>query len=131
MTKFFIKRGVLLLAVISSVCATAQTAEGVASFGGEIDGVRKYRELRSDVDSALWDKNLNFEESYVNDDKNSFTFSEGQLDDDEDVIQGSSAMTTSNDDYFLSEVGYLFSSMRFRVRAYENQYNNVYANGVC
>lgn len=130
MTKFFIKRGVLLLAVISSVCATAQTAEGVASFGGEIDGVRKYRELRSDVDSALWDKNLNFEESYVNDDKNSFTFSEGQLDDDEDVIQGSSAMTTSNDDYFLSEVGYLFSSMRFRVRAYENQYNNVYANGV-
>ena len=59
-----------------------------------------------------------------------FTFSEGQLDEDEDVIQGSSTMTGSNDDYFLSEVGYLFSPMRFRIRAYENMYNNVYANGV-
>ncbi len=65
-----------------------------------------------------------------NDGKDSFTFSEGQLDDDEDLIQGSSSMVSSNDDYFLSEVGYLFSPMRFRIRAYENQYNNVYMNGV-
>ncbi len=64
------------------------------------------------------------------DGKDSFTFSEGQLDDDEDVIQGSSAMVSSNDDFFLSEVGYLFSPMRFKIRAYDNQYNNVYANGV-
>lgn len=66
----------------------------------------------------------------TNDDKDAFTFSEGQLNEDEDVIQGSSAITSSNDDYFLSEVGYLFSPMRFRIRAYDNQYNNVYANGV-
>ncbi|MBR6649746.1 MAG: hypothetical protein IKL29_10280, partial [Bacteroidaceae bacterium] len=64
------------------------------------------------------------------DGKDAFTFSEGQLDEDEDVIQGASTMSTSSDDYFLSEVGYLFSPMRFRIRAYENMYNNVYANGV-
>ena len=70
------------------------------------------------------------EELSLDNDKDAFTFSEGQLDEDEDVIQGSSTMTGSNDDYFLSEVGYLFSPMRFRVRAYENMYSNVYANGV-
>ncbi len=62
-------------------------------------------------------------------DKDQFTFTESMLDEDEDVIQGASAMTTSSDDYFLSEVGYRWSSMRFKVRGYDAQYNNVYANG--
>lgn len=66
----------------------------------------------------------------INDEGNeSYTFSEGQLGDDDDYA-GTTAMVSSNDDYFLSEVGYLFSPMRFRVRAYESMYNNVYANGV-
>ena len=65
----------------------------------------------------------------INDDNESYTFSEGQLGEDEDFA-GTTAMISSNDDYFLSEVGYLFSAMRFRIRAYESQYNNVYANGV-
>ena len=65
----------------------------------------------------------------INDDNESYTFSEGQLGEDEDFA-GTTAMVSSNDDYFLSEVGYLFSSMRFRIRAYDSQYNNVYANGV-
>ena len=66
----------------------------------------------------------------ISDDNNeSYTFSEGQLGDDDDYA-GTTAMISSNDDYFLSEVGYLFSPMRFRVRAYESMYNNVYANGV-
>ena len=66
----------------------------------------------------------------LNDEDNeSYTFSEGQLGEDEDFT-GTTAMTSSNDDYFLSEVGYLFSPMRFRIRAYNAQYNNVYANGV-
>ena len=64
-----------------------------------------------------------------NDDRDAFTFIEGQLDEDEDVIQGSSTISSSNDDYFLSEVGYLFSPMRFRIRAYENYYSKMYANG--
>ena len=62
-------------------------------------------------------------------DKDQFTFTESMLDEDEDVIQGASAMTTSSDDYFLSEVGYRWSSMRFKQRGYDSQYNNVYANG--
>ncbi len=62
-------------------------------------------------------------------DKDQFTFTESMLDEDEDVIQGASAMTTSSDDYFLSEVGYRWSSMRFKVRGYDSQYNSVYANG--
>ncbi len=62
-------------------------------------------------------------------DKDQFTFTENMLDDDEDVIQGASAMTTSSDDYFLSEVGYRWSAMRFKIRGYNSQYNNVYANG--
>ena len=66
----------------------------------------------------------------LSDDSNeSYTFSEGQLGEDEDFT-GTTAMVSSNDDYFLSEVGYLFSPMRFRIRAYNSQYNNVYANGV-
>ena len=66
----------------------------------------------------------------ISDDNNeSYTFSEGQLGEDDDYA-GTTAMVSSNDDYFLSEVGYLFSPMRFRVRAYESMYNNVYANGV-
>ena len=65
----------------------------------------------------------------INIDKDQFTFTEGMLDEDEDVIQGVSAMTTSSDDYFLSEVGYRWSAMRFKMRGYDSQYNNVYANG--
>lgn len=80
--------------------------------------------IRQSRDSILW------KDMAVENDKDAFTFTEGQLDEDEDIIQGSSTMTTSNDDYFLSEVGYLFSSMRFKIRAYDNMYNNVYANGV-
>ena len=62
-------------------------------------------------------------------DKDQFTFNENMLDEDEDVIQGASAMTTSSDDFFLSEVGYRWSAMRFKLRGYDSQYNNVYANG--
>ncbi len=87
------------------------------------------KEIRKDPVRKL-DSTLVAPSTTVNSDFDTFTFTEGQLDEDEDVIQGSSTMTGSNDDYFLSEVGYLFSSMRFRIRAYENMYNNVYANGV-
>ena len=65
----------------------------------------------------------------IDDNNESYTFSEGQLGEDED-FSGTTAMISSNDDYFLSEVGYRFSAMRFRIRAYESHYNNVYANGV-
>lgn len=64
-----------------------------------------------------------------NGDFSSFTFSESQLDDDADISQSAAVLTSFNEDAYLSNVGYLFSPMRFKVRAFDNQYNGVYFNG--
>lgn len=85
------------------------------------------------IDSLFFDAekkdNIIFLDDFNGENNDSYTFTEGQLGDDEDFA-GTTAMISSNDDYFLSEVGYRFSSIRFRTRAYHSQYNNVYANGV-
>lgn len=81
------------------------------------------------ADSLLKENKVSNVITIADDNNESYTFSEGQLGDDDDYA-GTTAMISSNDDYFLSEVGYLFSPMRFRIRAYESMYNNVYANGV-
>ena len=59
-----------------------------------------------------------------------FTFTESQLDEDNDASQTVSSITGAKNDPYNSEVGYLFSPMRFRVRAYDNMYNNYYMNGL-
>lgn len=64
------------------------------------------------------------------DDSADFTFTESQLDEDNDASQAVSSIVSSKSDYFLSEVGYRFSPMRFRVRALDNMYNQVYMNGL-
>ena len=64
------------------------------------------------------------------DDASDFTFTESQLDEDMDASQTVASVTASNSDPYLSEVGYLWSSMRFRVRAYDNMYSNSYLNGL-
>lgn len=66
----------------------------------------------------------------VNDDSSDFTFTESQLDEDNDASQAVSSITASKSDLFLSEVGYLFSPMRFRIRAYDNMYNQTFMNGL-
>ena len=58
-----------------------------------------------------------------------FTFSEQQLDDESEGDQTVSALSNARDAY-LSNVGYAFSAMRFKVRAYDNMYQNNYINGV-
>lgn len=58
-----------------------------------------------------------------------FTFTESQLDEDNDASQSVSSITSKKDPY-LSEVGYAFSAVRFRVRGYDNMYSNSYLNGV-
>ena len=63
-------------------------------------------------------------------DNASFMFTESQLNEDDDAAQSTSALVTSNNDVYLSNVGYLFSPMRFRVRGYDSQYNDVYINGI-
>lgn len=59
-----------------------------------------------------------------------FTFTESQLDEDNDASQAVSFVTGSKSDPYNSEVGYLFSPMRFRVRSYDNMYNAYYMNGL-
>ncbi len=59
-----------------------------------------------------------------------FTFTESQLDDDNDAAQTVSTIVGEKSDPYNSEVGYLFSPMRFRVRGYDNQYSNYYMNGL-
>lgn len=58
------------------------------------------------------------------------TFTESQLGDEEDAAQTASTISNLRNDPFLSEVGFRFSPMRFRVRAYDNQYNQYYMNGL-
>ena len=59
-----------------------------------------------------------------------FTFTESQLDDDNDASQTVSNISSSNNDPYLGEVGYRFSPMRFKVRAYDNMYEQTYINGL-
>ncbi|MBO4590201.1 MAG: TonB-dependent receptor [Bacteroidaceae bacterium] len=63
-------------------------------------------------------------------DESAFTFTESQLGEDDDAVQSVAALTTSDNDIYLSNVGYLFSPMRFKVRALDSKYNDVYMNGV-
>lgn len=63
-------------------------------------------------------------------DSSDFTFTESQLDEDNDAAQTVSTITGAKSDPYNSEVGYLFSPMRFKVRAYDNMYNSYYMNGL-
>ena len=58
-----------------------------------------------------------------------FTFTESQLDDEADASQAVASIVAKNDP-FLNEVGFRFSPMRFRVRAYDNRYAQTYMNGL-
>ena len=59
-----------------------------------------------------------------------FSFTESQLNEDDDTGESVASITGVNNDLYLSEVGYLFSPMRFRMRAYRNTSNGMYINGV-
>ena len=61
-------------------------------------------------------------------DENAFTFTEAQLGEDDDMSQNVTILN-SNSNVYASEAGYLFSPMRFRYRAFNQKYNDVYING--
>ncbi len=63
-------------------------------------------------------------------DNSDFTFTESQLDEDNDAAQTVATIASAKSDPYLSEVGYLFSPMRFRVRGLDNMYSNYYMNGL-
>ena len=62
-------------------------------------------------------------------DNQSFVFSESQLAEDDDMSQNI-IMVNSNTNVYTSNVGYLFSPARFKFRAYDSRYNDIYMNGV-
>ena len=62
-------------------------------------------------------------------DDSQFTFTESQLGEDEDMSQNVTIIS-SNGDLFANQVGYGFSAVRFRYRAFNQKYNDVYINGM-
>ena len=62
-------------------------------------------------------------------DNAAFTFTESQLGEDDDMTQNV-IMVNSNTNLYTSNVGYLWSPVRFKFRAYASQYNDIYMNGV-
>ena len=62
-------------------------------------------------------------------DNAAFVFTESQLGEDDDMTQNV-IMVGSNTNVYKSNVGYLWSPARFKFRAYNNRYNDIYMNGV-
>lgn len=62
-------------------------------------------------------------------DESAFTFTEAQLGEDNDMTANVTILN-SNSNVYASEVGYLFSPVRFRYRALNPKYNDVYINGL-
>ena len=60
--------------------------------------------------------------------ESAFTFTEAQLGEDDDVSQNVTILNSSTNVY-ASQVGYQFSPVRFRYRAFNQKYNDVYING--
>ncbi len=60
--------------------------------------------------------------------ESAFTFTEAQLGEDDNVTQNIS-IVGSNNNVYASEVGYRFSAARFKYRAYNSKYNEIYING--
>lgn len=57
-----------------------------------------------------------------------FTFTEAQLGEDADMTDNV-IIVNSNSNIYASEVGYLFSPARFRYRALDQKYNEIFING--
>ena len=67
-------------------------------------------------------------ENSVADDDQAFTFTEAQLGEDDDMSQNVTIIN-SNSNLYASQVCYLFSPVRFRYRAFNQKYNEIYING--
>jgi hypothetical protein len=60
--------------------------------------------------------------------ESTITLTEAQLGEDDNMSQNVT-IVNSNNNIYASEVDYLFSPMRFRYRAFDQKYNDVYING--
>ncbi|MDE7166233.1 MAG: TonB-dependent receptor [Bacteroidaceae bacterium] len=69
------------------------------------------------------------EDDALKQDNAAFVFTESQLGEDDDVTQNV-IMVNSNNNVYTSNAGYLFSPARYKFRAYNSRYNDIYFNGV-
>ena len=60
--------------------------------------------------------------------ESTITLTEAQIGEDDNMSQNVTIIN-SNNNVYASEVGYLFSPVRFRYRAFNQKYNDVYING--
>ena len=60
--------------------------------------------------------------------ESAFTFTEAQLGEDDDVSQNVTIINSGSNIY-ANQVGYLFSPVRFRYRAFNQKYNEIFING--
>lgn len=68
-------------------------------------------------------------EKELKQDNAAFVFTESQLGEDDEMTQNV-IMVGSNTDVYKSNVGYLWSPVRFKFRAYNSRYNDIYMNGI-
>lgn len=68
-------------------------------------------------------------ENSLKQDNAAFVFTESQLGEDDDMTQNV-IMVNSSTNVYTSNVGYLWSPVRFKFRAYNSRYNDIYMNGV-
>ena len=61
-------------------------------------------------------------------DESAFTFTEAQLGENNDMNENVTILN-SNSNVYASQVGFLYSPMRFRYRALNQKYNDIYING--
>ena len=61
-------------------------------------------------------------------DEQAFTFTEAQLGGDDDVTDNIT-LISSNRNTYASQVGYRFSPVRFKYRAFGSKYNEIHING--
>ncbi len=69
------------------------------------------------------------EAAAIRQDNAAFVFTESQLGEDDDMTQNV-IMVNSNTNVFTNNVGYTWSPARFKYRAYNSRYNDIYMNGV-
>ena len=89
----------------------------MASLGFAQEAKETATDSISDTDEALRQDNA------------AFVFTESQLGEDDDVTQNV-IMVNSNTNVFNSNAGYLFSPARYKFRAYNSRYSDIYFNGV-
>ncbi len=71
----------------------------------------------------------NFGSGYL-EDANDIYYDQNMLDEEEGSVQSVGALTGASDDVYFNASNYRFSTMRFRFRGYNSEYQTTYINGI-